>query len=267
MKLFFKFFFIISFGILLAFSFNSNEAKAEKVKVIWGKIEVQPGHIGKVTFQKDTNIYKTDKNGKPAVVKNVKKGTEMGVFQINKKLLNGAYVLNNSTYVKISPSNVKFEELPAAKKEIVGKERIWITSELVSNGKSMVDLENLTEAILIEISDRSETSYGETMLVLKVKINSKYYWIHEVNKSFREDSYLTVNPFKKYKFNSTTWKDIKQRKVRIGMSEDAALLAWGYPDDINEYGNAYGTTAQWVYGETYRSYLYFDDGILTSWQN
>jgi hypothetical protein len=47
----------------------------------------------------------------------------------------------------------------------------------------------------------------------------------------------------------------------------AEVLAssWGKPDDINRTITAYGTREQWVYG--YRSYLYFDDGILTAIQN
>jgi hypothetical protein len=54
--------------------------------------------------------------------------------------------------------------------------------------------------------------------------------------------------------------------VRIGMTQAEVLASsWGKPDDINRTITAYGTREQWVYG--YRSYLYFDDGILTAIQN
>jgi hypothetical protein len=267
MNFFTKFCFILLFGISFCFAINTDEAKAEKVKVVWGKIEVQPGHIGRVTFLKDTNIYKTDKNGKPAVIKNVKKGSEMAVFQINNKLLNGAYVLNNSTYVKIS-ENVKYEVLPPNKKELVGKDRVWITASTVEsiNG-GYVNIPNLTEAYIIEAKSVKD---APDFLDLKVKINSKYYYM-TVRKLYREKSYLDYNPFKRYKsLSKEVWKDIKERKVSIGMDIFMVELSWGRPDDINEYSNAYGTIRQWIYGDVLKgaTYLYFnEDFILTSWQD
>lgn len=60
---------------------------------------------------------------------------------------------------------------------------------------------------------------------------------------------------------------IVQRKVRIGMTREQAAAAWGKPRDINRTTNAYGVSEQWCYGEIPSSFLYFDDGILTSVQN
>lgn len=58
----------------------------------------------------------------------------------------------------------------------------------------------------------------------------------------------------------------KSEGVRIGMTKDEVLgSSWGNPEDINKTTTQYGTHEQWVYGT--RSYLYFDDGILTSIQN
>lgn len=54
-------------------------------------------------------------------------------------------------------------------------------------------------------------------------------------------------------------------KVTVGMDEEQAKAAWGTPDDINRTTTAAGTREQWVYG--YSSYLYFDNGVLTSIQN
>lgn len=57
---------------------------------------------------------------------------------------------------------------------------------------------------------------------------------------------------------------IANAKVRIGMSAVQARASWGTPDDINRTTTARGTDEQWVYDS---SYLYFEDGLLTSIQN
>ncbi len=53
--------------------------------------------------------------------------------------------------------------------------------------------------------------------------------------------------------------------VSIGMDEEQALVGWGQPDHVNTTTTVLGTHEQWVYD--YSSYLYFDNGILTSIQN
>ncbi|MGH7582684.1 MAG: hypothetical protein ACREL5_05620 [Gemmatimonadales bacterium] len=53
------------------------------------------------------------------------------------------------------------------------------------------------------------------------------------------------------------------RSVLIGMTEEQARAAWGKPARVNVTVNAGGTHEQWVYGS---SYLYFDNGKLTTWQ-
>ncbi len=68
----------------------------------------------------------------------------------------------------------------------------------------------------------------------------------------------------------------KERKERIesargknptlGMTYDEVKASlWGEPYDINRTVTQYGTHEQWVYGNG--QYLYFDDGILTSFQD
>lgn len=58
----------------------------------------------------------------------------------------------------------------------------------------------------------------------------------------------------------------KKEGVRIGMSmQDVIDSSWGKPEKVNRTTNVRGTHEQWVYGSG--SYLYFDDGILTSIQN
>jgi hypothetical protein len=53
--------------------------------------------------------------------------------------------------------------------------------------------------------------------------------------------------------------------VRIGASPEMARLAWGDPKKVNRTITPGRISEQWVYGLS--SYLYFDDGKLTSIQN
>lgn len=56
------------------------------------------------------------------------------------------------------------------------------------------------------------------------------------------------------------------RKVRIGMSQEEVISSMGgKPYDINRTVSSYGTHEQWCYKGGV--YLYFDNGVLTSWQD
>lgn len=54
--------------------------------------------------------------------------------------------------------------------------------------------------------------------------------------------------------------------VWIGMTAEQLRESWGRPRDINRTVTARGAYEQWVYGQ-YGSYVYLQDGIVTSWQN
>lgn len=57
----------------------------------------------------------------------------------------------------------------------------------------------------------------------------------------------------------------KKEGVRLGMSQQDVLDSnWGRPERVNTTTTKYGVHQQWVYN---RSYLYFEDGVLTSIQN
>ena len=57
-------------------------------------------------------------------------------------------------------------------------------------------------------------------------------------------------------------------KICVGMTKEQVLVSWGRrPSDINKTVGSWGVNEQWVYGGIhFGHYLYFDDGILTSWQ-
>lgn len=64
---------------------------------------------------------------------------------------------------------------------------------------------------------------------------------------------------------------ILAHQVTLGMTAEQVELSWGPPHTKNRTVTKYGVSEQWVYGYADRwsdttRYLYFDDGVLTSWQ-
>lgn len=53
----------------------------------------------------------------------------------------------------------------------------------------------------------------------------------------------------------------------IGMTEEQVIASLGRPYEINRTVGEWGVHEQWIYSRYYGPYLYFEDGILTSWQD
>ncbi len=53
--------------------------------------------------------------------------------------------------------------------------------------------------------------------------------------------------------------------IKIGMTKEMAKYSWGEPNKINRTVFATHSHEQWVYPDGH--YLYFDNGILTAWQD
>ena len=67
---------------------------------------------------------------------------------------------------------------------------------------------------------------------------------------------------------------ISNKKIRIGMTTEQVLLSWGKPcpsredgDCINRTVGAWGVHEQWIYNYPNGPYLYFENGVLASWQD
>jgi hypothetical protein len=61
-------------------------------------------------------------------------------------------------------------------------------------------------------------------------------------------------------------QDIKERKIRLGMTREQVILSWGKPNNIHRTVGSWGVHEQWIY-EKQGKYLYFENDILTSWQD
>jgi len=52
----------------------------------------------------------------------------------------------------------------------------------------------------------------------------------------------------------------------LGITDKMARISLGLPDDINKSVGSWGVHEQWIY-KKYDLYLYFENGVLTSYQN
>lgn len=66
------------------------------------------------------------------------------------------------------------------------------------------------------------------------------------------------------KYGQINGMKVFRGEIFLGMTDKMAKESWGAPDDINRSVGSWGVHEQWVYGDTY---LYFENGILTSWQD
>ncbi len=92
-------------------------------------------------------------------------------------------------------------------------------------------------------------------------------WIHNslisnspVVRLGRRDLFLLENPDTPLKFRSL----IRDGKITFGMTREMVIASWGQPDDVNRTVTQLRTHEQWVYND---EYVYFDDGVVTSWQD
>ena len=66
------------------------------------------------------------------------------------------------------------------------------------------------------------------------------------------------------KFGKENGEKINSGSYWIGMTKDMAIESLGNPETVNSSVGSWGVNEQWVY---YSLYLYFDNGVLTSYQS
>lgn len=87
--------------------------------------------------------------------------------------------------------------------------------------------------------------------------------------TMEQDPFSEADRLKRAKYSNVTERElqaIENRQIFIGMSEEALLLSWGNPSDINSSTGAWGVHKQYVYGD-FGPYVYVENGKVTSWQD
>lgn len=94
-----------------------------------------------------------------------------------------------------------------------------------------------------------------------------------LNKQARQKDLEQITPkaraicLKHPDFDADTCATIAKHQVKVGFTPAEVRLSWGNPVHINSSFVGGHTSEQWVYGEEGSQLLYFDDGLLASWQN
>lgn len=71
-----------------------------------------------------------------------------------------------------------------------------------------------------------------------------------------DDQFSVKDPRLAHKWPAHIWSSIERGVVKLGMTSEQALMAWGKPIEVNETKTAARYTAQWIYGSG--RYLYFN---------
>ena len=82
----------------------------------------------------------------------------------------------------------------------------------------------------------------------------------------KNGEYYSTDPHKWYKWSNSVWNYIRNGVYRIGMTKDMVIMSIGHPNEDNRSVYENEEDNQWVYGDDNRQYLYFENGILTSFQ-
>ncbi|MBC7758376.1 MAG: hypothetical protein H7069_05935 [Phormidesmis sp. FL-bin-119] len=67
------------------------------------------------------------------------------------------------------------------------------------------------------------------------------------------------------KYGNSMGTLVAKKMIQLGMTKAMVTDSWGEPDDINRTVASWGVHEQWVYGSS--TYVYFENGKLTSWQD
>jgi len=87
----------------------------------------------------------------------------------------------------------------------------------------------------------------------------------EVSASLKRKSTTSRFDRDKARWGYSIANKIKQKEIWIGMTSEMARRSIGSPKDINRSTYSFGVREQWVYPNG--KYLYFEDGVLTSYQD
>ena len=81
----------------------------------------------------------------------------------------------------------------------------------------------------------------------------------------REERFCEEHP----KFGILFADALRNKRFLLGMRKEVVWLGWGYPDEINKTVSLWGVHEQWIYDKPFYEtvYLYFENDVLTSWQD
>jgi hypothetical protein len=134
--------------------------------------------------------------------------------------------------------------------------------------------EKFEEGILVEYTGEGDIyDKGLEVHYKPKRICAKYIHksIGDVVSGGKEDNEKRIANIKETRWPEDLKIELAKKNIRLDMTKDMVLAAWGKPNDINRTVTANGTREQWVYGSYGSRYkpkfLYFENGIMTAWQD
>lgn len=131
MKTMYRFTAILFFAGVVMFGWRAHDAQAA---VLWGKLALKKGMIGKIAVVHDTELYHGTVPDKLQVIGKLKKGNEYRVY--SRKTIKGAvfYGLGGGNYVK-NTANIQY--VPLSKEQFISlvKQSIKGQYVIVANGQ------------------------------------------------------------------------------------------------------------------------------------
>ena len=114
---------------------------------------------------------------------------------------------------------------------------------------------------------------GVTLLLILISGCAVNDPVDELLETWRERDRKNEVLKQEYRVQEVTWhpewsdkakEAVLQGKFILGMTSKQVKVSLGHPEDINKTVGSWGTHEQWVYSD---KYLYFENGILTAWQD
>ena len=103
------------------------------------------------------------------------------------------------------------------------------------------------------------------LVYVRIQEEEELAKIKEENKIKKENKqYADIETKNIKKYGKTLYAKLKKGSFWIGMTDDMAIISLGNPKDINRTVGKWGVHEQWVYDG---DYYYFENGILTSYQD
>lgn len=212
-----------------------------------------------------------------------------------KKRILQLFIISTLCCFNVYSQNKEIKKLEKEKKIIT--EKIKVLEDSLKNTQERLSFLKSKDSIKIDknviakvgtlkevkIRDKPKWSGNVVAIIPKYKMVNVYsydngYWLikkDSIKGYVKEDVIGTKLPMMKMKkeiykvkltkkYDKITAIKISNKSIWIGMTSEMAIESIGRPKDINRTKGAYGTHEQWVYDN---KYLYFEDGILKSWQD
>ncbi len=166
-------------------------------------------------------------------------------------------------YIRIAEQNIKDKELDLASKRL--KEALDFNPNYEQTKEINILFDKLLE-IRYEL-EKPEREAREKRRQARLKK------IREEEAKIRKETPGTLEYRQEYvKNHQNLSKRIKncilKGEIRLGMTKEQVEVSWGKPRDINKSVGSWGVHEQWIYRKfSHSTYLYFENGILTSWQD